>query len=79
MLNLNATVVGRFRIRLPSMPTQQAYAEAVDAIERSRDVAGAHLDLLDELFASLQQRAFRGDLFSSPLPAELDQLADAVA
>lgn len=76
MLNLNSTILAGLEVDLPCIETQQGFVRATTVIGDIRAREAAHLDLLDELFASLQQRAFRGDLFSSPLPAEL---ADAVA
>jgi type I restriction enzyme, S subunit len=64
------------KLRLPTLAEQDALDARLELLVRHRRVAEAHVALLDELFASLQQRAFRGDLFSSPLPPEL---ADAVA
>jgi type I restriction enzyme S subunit len=49
-------------IPLPSIDLQQRYAEIVSSVEEQKAKMRKHLEQLDDLFASLQQRAFRGDL-----------------
>ena len=44
----------------PSTPTR--FAAIVESIEQQKARQRAHLAELDTLFASLQSRAFRGDL-----------------
>ena len=46
----------------PPLTKQKLFEEAVEAVERQRTSQRSHLDELDTLFASLQSRAFRGDL-----------------
>lgn len=41
---------------------QQRFATIVESIEQQKTTQRAHLAELDTLFASLQSRAFRGDL-----------------
>ena len=50
------------RINLPPMGLQLRFAAQVASIERQKVSQRAHLAELDTLFASLQSRAFRGDL-----------------
>lgn len=47
---------------LPPLPLQQEFARRVEAVEKLKAAHRAHLAHLDELFASLQHRAFRGEL-----------------
>ena len=49
-------------IPIPPMPIQDRFAAIAEAVERQKASQRAHLTELDTLFASLQSRAFRGDL-----------------
>jgi type I restriction enzyme, S subunit len=49
-------------IPLPPLDLQQRFAEIVSSVEEQKAKMRKHLEQLDDLFASLQQRAFRGDL-----------------
>ena len=51
-------------ISIPIPPTslQNRFATIVESVEQQKASQRAHLDELDTLFASLQSRAFRGDL-----------------
>jgi type I restriction enzyme S subunit len=62
MLNLNQAIVGSLQVMLPSERAQSAFIEAEGEAESLRAAHTAHLALLDELFSSLQHRAFRGEL-----------------
>lgn len=66
------------RIPIPKVDLERhiAFSTQIERLTQAEEAATNSLAHLDELFASLQQRAFRGDLFDSPLPAEL---TDAVA
>jgi type I restriction enzyme S subunit len=50
------------RIPLPPLDLQHRFAAIVESVEQQKASQRAHLDELDTLFASLQSRAFRGDL-----------------
>ena len=50
------------KIPLPPLPLQQAFARRVEAIEALKERQRASLAQFDALFASLQHRAFRGEL-----------------
>jgi len=52
----------KIQIYLPPMDEQQHFANVVESIEQQKASHRAHLAELDTLFASLQSRAFRGDL-----------------
>jgi type I restriction enzyme S subunit len=60
--NLNLTMIRELRIPVPPVETQREFARRVAAIEKLKSVHRASLAKLDELFASLQYRAFRGEL-----------------
>ncbi|HUP23212.1 MAG TPA: restriction endonuclease subunit S, partial [Thermoanaerobaculia bacterium] len=60
--NLNLGIVRRFQVPLPPLDLQRRFAAIVEAIERQKARLRAHLAELDTLFASLQARAFRGEL-----------------
>ena len=49
-------------IPLPPLDLQHRFVAIVESIEKQKATQRAHLDELDTLFASLQSRAFRGDL-----------------
>ena len=49
-------------IPLPSLKLQRRFSAIVEFIENQKDSQRAHLSELDTLFASLQFRAFRGEL-----------------
>ena len=51
-----------FAFPLPPLPLQQTFATRIQAIEALKATHRAALAELDALFASLQQRAFRGEL-----------------
>ncbi len=50
------------RILVPSLPLQQTFATRISAVEKLKAAHRASLGELDALFASLQHRAFRGEL-----------------
>lgn len=57
--------LGRLReieIPLPSINSQNQFAERVQAIEKQKAQAQASLEKAEELFASLLQKSFKGDL-----------------
>lgn len=49
------------KVPLPPLDLQQRFAEIVSSLEEQKAKMRKHLEQLDDLFASLQQRAFRGD------------------
>ena len=51
-----------FPLPLPPLPLQREFAGRVEALERLRTAYRASLTELEALFASLQDRAFRGEL-----------------
>lgn len=62
MANINAKEVQTIRLPVPQIELQQTFATRVAAVERLKEVHRQHLAELDTLFASLQHRAFKGEL-----------------
>jgi type I restriction enzyme S subunit len=62
MKNISQEKVFGIRTILPPLPLQQEYARRVQAVEHLRATQRKSLATLDELFASLQHRAFAGEL-----------------
>jgi type I restriction enzyme S subunit len=60
--NLNRGIVEDLVIPVPPMSSQNDFANRVAAVEKLKSASRASLAELDALFASLQQRAFRGEL-----------------
>jgi type I restriction enzyme S subunit len=60
--NINTKEIAGLEIPLPPLPLQQTFARRVAAVERLKAGHRAALAHLDALFASLQHRAFRGEL-----------------
>lgn len=60
--SINQKDVCDFDILIPPLKIQKEFAEIVEAIEAQKTRLQAHLVELDTLFASLQQRAFNGEL-----------------
>lgn len=54
--------VREFKMPLPPVPLQQKFAESVEAIERLKGSHQRSLEDMNDLFASLQSRAFKGEL-----------------
>ena len=62
MPNLNRTMIEGLKVGLPPLDLQRRFAAIVESVEQQKGRQRAHLAKLDTLFASLQSRAFRGDL-----------------
>ncbi|MGH3795058.1 MAG: restriction endonuclease subunit S [Pseudonocardiaceae bacterium] len=60
--NINTESLGAIKVPVPPLDLQHEYARRVRAVERLKASQRAHLAELDALFASLQYRAFRGEL-----------------
>jgi type I restriction enzyme S subunit len=54
--------MSKIRLFLPPLTLQREFAGRAAAVERLKAAQRASLAELDELFASLQHRAFRGEL-----------------
>jgi type I restriction enzyme S subunit len=59
-------------VQLPPLDLQREFAARVRLVHKLKSRATAHLGTLDALFASLEDRAFRGELFSTAIPGELE-------
>lgn len=60
--NINIDGIGSVELPLPPLALQELFALRIAAIEPMRAMQHAALTQLDALFASLQHRAFRGEL-----------------
>ncbi len=59
--NINTENLGAIAIPIPPLPIQKEFACRLVAIDKLKETHKASLAELDELFASLQYRAFRGE------------------
>jgi len=62
MAGLNMGIIKSMPIFLPPLHLQQEFSQRVEAVEKLKAAHRASLSELDALFASLQHRAFKGDL-----------------
>ncbi|HEY0707759.1 MAG TPA: restriction endonuclease subunit S, partial [Polyangia bacterium] len=62
MDGLNMGIIKGMPVVLPPLPLQQEFARRIAAVEKLKAAQRASLAELDALFASLQHRAFRGEL-----------------
>lgn len=62
MDGLNMTVISEIPVELPSIERQAAFVSSFAEITEAKQLHLAHLAKLDELFASLQRRAFAAEL-----------------
>lgn len=59
---LTLELLNKIRVPLPPLPLQQKFADRITALENLKSTHRKSLAELDALFASLQHRAFRGEL-----------------
>jgi type I restriction enzyme S subunit len=59
---VNLEEIRKFIIFCPPLPLQKEFAQRVEAVEKLKAKHRASLSQLEALFASLQHRAFRGEL-----------------
>ncbi|MEV6902154.1 restriction endonuclease subunit S [Amycolatopsis sp. NPDC051372] len=64
MANINAKELRSIRIACTPADLQDEFAKRVISIERMKAIQRDQLKVLDQLFASAQQRAFRGELWA---------------
>ena len=62
MANINATELQALRVPVPPHPVQHEFAGRITAVEKLKAAHRISLVGQDDLFTTLQQRAFRGDL-----------------
>lgn len=60
--NINLSILRSLPIPLPEISQQKRFADFVNAVENEREQHRRHSTKMDNLFASLQQRAFKGEL-----------------
>jgi type I restriction enzyme S subunit len=60
--NINLETLRPLEIPIPPLPLQKEFAQRVEAVEKLKATHRASLSQLEALFASLQHRAFRGEL-----------------
>jgi len=60
--NINLGILRSLKLPLPSLELQAEFAARVAEIDKLKAQHRTHLAKLDALFASLQHRAFRGEL-----------------
>jgi type I restriction enzyme S subunit len=70
MANINAKEVQGMKILIPPLAEQKRFAAAITQVEAAKEPHRAHLATLDELFTSLQHRAFSGTLWDHEAPGE---------
>ena len=59
---VNQTMLESIELVLPPLPLQKEFAQRIEAVEKLKATHRASLSQLEALFASLQHRAFRGEL-----------------
>lgn len=62
MAGLNMRIIKDLPVSLPPIEVQQNLAERLAMVDRAHELANAHGRDLDALYASLQHRAFTGDI-----------------
>jgi len=62
MPGLNMQIIKELRVPLPPLTIQREFIQRVEMVKNLKASQGASLGELDGLFASLQHRAFRGEL-----------------
>ncbi|MFG3342588.1 restriction endonuclease subunit S [Glycomyces sp. NPDC048151] len=65
MSGLNMGIIKMLPLKLPPLDLQLDYVSKIAAIRTQKQAAQAHLAELDALFASVQWRAFRGELWET--------------
>jgi type I restriction enzyme S subunit len=73
--NLFQGPIRQLPMLLPPIEIQAKIREALNGLVAMRDRYRAHLEKLDALFASLQHRAFRGELTGAAARAMLEKIA----
>ena len=62
MKNISQEKLFRIEVPLPEIDLQREFSRRVSAVEKLKTAQRSSLAELDALFASLQHRAFRGEL-----------------
>lgn len=61
--NLNLSMIREYEIPIPPISLQNKFAEKVQAIEKQKELMERSLELMEDNYNSLMQRAFKGKLF----------------
>lgn len=61
--NLNLNIIKEFIISIPPISLQNEFAEKVEAIEKQKEMLNQSLELMEENYKSLMDKAFKGQLF----------------
>ncbi len=72
MKNLNSTTLGDLQILYPPIPIQKQFAAIVEKVESLKSRYTQSLTELENLYGSLSQRAFKGELDLSKVPVILE-------
>lgn len=67
--NINTEALGNIPILLPPVAKQREFVTAISEIRAIRNKLTRQGEAMEHLFQSLQTRAFKGELFESPLPS----------
>ena len=62
MNNLNAGIIENLRIAIPPIEYQNKYAQIVEKVEKQKQINEKVIEQMDNLFNSLSQKAFKGEL-----------------
>lgn len=73
MKNLNSGTISEMRIISPPLSVQNQFASIISRLEKQKSQTQMELDRAEELYQSLLQKAFSGELFNSPQPFNSDQ------
>jgi type I restriction enzyme S subunit len=60
--NLSQSIITNFDIPLPPLPLQQKFARIVEKIEAMRQSQNQSKQQIEDLFSTLKQKAFRGEI-----------------
>ena len=61
---INMRILREIDIILPPLPLQNQFAEKVELIEKQKGLLKNSLQLMEDNYNSLMQRAFKGELFN---------------
>ena len=71
MGGLNLGIIKRLKVRKPPIELQKKFVKLIQSVESLRDTLQGSLSELENLYGSLSQRAFRGELDLSQVPVEI--------
>ncbi len=68
--SINKSQLGAFPLPMPPLVQQREFRARIERVEAHQQAHRIHLAALDELFTSLQRRAFSGTLWESEAPSD---------